>query len=397
MRLSDLFPRITIQQVSDSETPLTPAESTEASYAEWLALSNDAMNSIVESCKGWIIDSLMISPIAISTGTTPLARHPAYDLLAQPKPGWSWRDLLEVAINAMIDDGLVYLVVDYDESGRPTALSPYTKGDVWNAWQADDDASPDAYTIRRGYYSETVPAERVAVVAYRRTKKGKAKSPLESVRDEIRADNQRARRTPKLLEQWATPSAIITPVNEGDTLNDDVARSISAQYRKYSLEWMGRAMVAKRRIQVHYPQPPRNQLDLSVIANIAEERACSVLRVSPVVIDMGVGMQQSRVGATVHEARMESWRGSSRPMQIRFATALTRLLSWVYRTPLAVEFDNSQVPVLAVEDENRKDAVADRSIKLYESGMLGLVEGRLMNDLDPALPPDLIDSETVLD
>jgi len=56
------------------------------------------------------------------------------------------------------------------------------------------------------------------------------------------------------------------------------------------------------------------ELDLSSVRNVAEERLCVLLGVHAAVVGYGTGMEQTKVGATMRELRKMSWQNGVMPL-----------------------------------------------------------------------------------
>lgn len=331
----------------------------------------DAHSSIVETCLAWISDTLILSPVKlympsgveVTTGIVPL-------LLQRPSGSQIWTDLVQQTVGKMILDGAAEYVIIDDELVIPDTIYRNSR------------LGP--YTASLGNTTYTLPQEAVVKVPYRVDRKGKSYTPLNSTRIEQLTDHIRAWRTGTLLEYESAPNMLFSPKStggRGSYLNKTQMDGIVDQMQKQARSGRGKVEGVSVPIDVYHSRGTNLQsLDMRSIAWIAEERVTSVLRVSADVVKLGVGLEQTRVGATMHEAVLDSWRGAVRPIQRRIEDALTQLFTVWYNLPqgTVVRFDNAGLAVLAEEDERVKQLKSTRLLAELDKNVIDIREYREM-------------------
>lgn len=319
-----------------------------------------AQSSIVQACIVWIADTIITSPMRVympsgtqvDAGTLP-------NLLVTPNDETAWSDMLQQVVSGLLltgrasflyADSQLRVVRKLPNFGRTNQARVYYRrpGDLYGRYLL-------------------VPRELVMTLPYRVDEEGRAYTPLDSVKMDLMTDFIRAWRTGSLLENESMPSAIISPHSQdkrGWTQKE--MEQNADRFQEQSHYKRGRGTAFNKPINVTFP-PGTNlrYLDMRAIAWIVEERACAVMRVSPDVAKLGVGLEQTKVGATMHESVLDSWRGAVRPMQRRLELALS---SWLpvltgYPAGTKILFDNSRLAVLQEEEERMKGVKSKRLLE----------------------------------
>ena len=114
------------------------------------------------------------------------------------------------------------------------------------------------------------------------------------------------------------------------------------------------------------------QLDLSPLRDVSEERVTAALGVPAAVVGFGAGLQATKVGATMRELRQLAWHNGVIPLQQIISRTLQRSLLPDLSDKGVVEFDNSEVAALA-DDENKH---VERVTSLVKAGIWTRGEGR---------------------
>lgn len=322
----------------------------------------DQASSIIETCSGWLSDTLSLSPLRASNTSGTLGGGRLDELLRNPSEGKTQTDLMEQTINGFIHDGKITYVYYEDQILVADRVNAHTTGsNMVNVWLRPA-------KLRKFIQ---VPRENLLTIAYRVDKNGQAYTPIKSVQADIVTDYIRAWRTGTLLHNESVPNAIISPPD--GTFSKKALDEIMQMYQDAATFKRGRAQGFTRPINVQFP-PGTNlkSIDMRAVAWIAEERICAVLRVAPQVVNLGVGLETTKVGATLHEAILDSWRGAVEPMQKRIETALSGwlppLLGMAETTE--IRFDNSEVPVLRNELERMRNEKSARLLAELEQDLI---------------------------
>ena len=327
--------------IQSFESPDAPYSGAGSIPDELPMVIDQTASSIVESCVGWMTDTLALSPLRLYSPSDVEMGEPDLSALFDRKLGWTaW---LNQYLSALIADGSATLYYDMETETVKIAM-------------------PLAYTGSRGRTSVSIPTEGLTArysyvddallkkIPYRVNKLGRSYTPLSSARMEIYADATRAWRTGSLLKTESVSGVIMT----SEKARPKEVQQAVMEYRKNAGRFRGQATGLSGDWKLWYP-PGTNlrAMDMRGVAKIAEERVCAVLRVSPEIIKLGAGLDNTKVGATMQATILESWRGSVRPMQRRLESAITEWLIPLVGLPAGTraEFDNSQLPIIAEDVE----------------------------------------------
>ena len=307
---------------------------------------SETQSSVVQACLVWVMDTLLLSPIQVKTAEgTVLESNKVKDLLTQPSKGRTLTDLIQQMVSAMVFTGEVSLWYD----GESLYVVKKAK------YRSTSEGLSNIQVLNGQNYKRwlRVPNEEVLTVPYRVDKDGENYTPLTSVRYDITTDHIRAWRTGSLLQNEANPNMVVSP-KVGQQFNKKDLKFMLDEWQQGAVEKRGAATGFNLPADIWFP-PGTNlkTLDMRGVAWIVEERVCAVLRVAPDVAKLGVGLEQSNIGATMQESVLDSWRGSVRPLQRRLEVGLSNWLPELVgmSEDTRIEFDNSKLPVLQEEEE----------------------------------------------
>jgi HK97 family phage portal protein len=204
--------------------------------------------------------------------------------------------------------------------------------------------------------------------------------PLRSVIREIWTDDEASNFVGSLLRNSAVASVLITPdpqAGEGAILGVEQVETIKSYISdQFTGDQRGKPLAIQGPMKVQKLSFSPQELDLSSVRNVAEERTCAALGIPAAVVGFGTGLEQTRVGATMSEENGMAWQNGLIPMQrIMGATLAQTLLPWYepQRTDrFRLEWDYSRVAALA-EDQNAK---AVRLTSAVQGGWMMVSEAR---------------------
>jgi HK97 family phage portal protein len=192
-------------------------------------------------------------------------------------------------------------------------------------------------------------------------------SPLRALLREVWTDDEAARFASQLLSNGGVPGLVLSPKMAEYQLTKDEADALRGKIEtRLTGEGRGRTLVLGGPVDVEQFGYSPQQMDLSPLRNIGEERVCAMLGIPAAVVGFGSGLEQTKVGATMREMRQLAWLGGV----IRLQRIIAGELSRYFRT--RVLFDNSQVAALSESE----DAVAARVERLVRAGVMSRAEAR---------------------
>jgi len=203
----------------------------------------------------------------------------------------------------------------------------------------------------------------------------KGLSPIKTLMREIFTDDEAANFTAALLRNAGIPGVVISP-REGSLQSDqDLQNTKKYIKERFSGDKRGEPLATMDAVKVEQFGFSPQQLDLSKLRKIPEERVTAALGIPAAVVGFGSGLENTKVGATMRELREQAYENGIIPMQ-RFMgdDIATQLLSDYEPDPdsIKVTWDYSQVRVLQ-EDENKK---AERTGMLWEKGLITREQGK---------------------
>lgn len=181
------------------------------------------------------------------------------------------------------------------------------------------------------------------------------RSPLSSVLREIFTDHEAAAFTAALLRNMGVPGMIISPDEDNATIDPDGAAAIKKKAtQSFGGDNRGEPMVLSGKVKVTTLSFSPQQMDLSALRRIPEERVTGVTGVPAIVAGMGAGLARSTF-ANFAEAREAGWEENLIPTG-RLLSAQVRLQllpEFVFdAAPFVADFDTTDVRPLQ-EDQNK--------------------------------------------
>lgn len=325
----------------------------------------------------WLQRAIVEAPfVSLDPDGEPLEKSDLTALLNKPNPFYSLEVLLQGTVLSLSMDGNAYWIVTRSTSGRPVELwyTPHMNIEPkWKNGRGELFISHYEYDVG-GAGKERLELENV--IHFRdgidpsNLREGLSK--LKGLLREIWTDNEAAKFTSALLKNNAIPGLVISPddtevqltVEEGEAIEEKVKAKTTGDGRGKTLVMLGKTKVDQFGFS---PQ----QMDLSSLRNMSEERVTASLGVQAAVVGFGSGLQQTKVGATMRELRQLSWTNGVIPLQRIIAGEVGRALGEVFNVD-SVEFDNRNVQAL----RENEDTKAARVGRLYRDGVVLRSEAR---------------------
>ena len=311
--------------------------------------------------------------------------HDLIALVNTPNPAYSGLHLWSATVFSYLTSGNAYWLKIRNGSGKVAELWYVPHWMMIPMWPEDGSVFISHYEYRHGTGtpSKIAPEDVVhfrAGIDPRNTRLGI--SPLHGAIREIFVDLEASNWVASLLRNQGVPGLVISP--DGDaTVDPDDAKAVKKWFKEaFSGDRRGAPLImgSKTRVEQYGFNP--QQMDLSVVRNVSEERVCSLLGIPAAIVGFGAGLQSTKVGATMNEMRKLAWINGIIPIHRSFADTLQRSLMPDFMRGQSnsevVEFDTSQVTALE-EDMNER---ATRWNTLIAGGWALVSDGRRAMGLD---------------
>lgn len=336
--------------------------------------------------------SLLMAPILWMARTFPEAplqvldpdgevieKHPLILKLRRPNPFYSGIVLWMATLLSWVLDGNGYWIKVTNQAG--TGLNQLWYAPHWMLEPVSDD--PETFIT---HYWYTVDGVRVRlepeeVVHFRygldphNPRKGL--SPLGSLFQEIFSDQEAANFAASLLKNMGVPGLVISPDGGGETPDpSDVEATKEYVEDEVGGHRRGKPLVMSGPTKVEQFGFNPQQMDLSTLRRVPEERVTAILGLPAVVVGLGAGLERSTFN-NYSEAREAAYESNIIPTQRLMAEEIRhQLLIPDYQDGQdageEVAFDLRQVRVLQ-DDRNEE---AKRLGGLYTDGVITRAEAR---------------------
>jgi phage portal protein BeeE len=214
----------------------------------------------------------------------------------------------------------------------------------------------------------------------RNTRKGF--SSLRPLLREIFTDDEAANFSASILRNMGVPGGLIAPKDASSLPTpDDVQRMKDYMKTGFTGDKRGEWLVLGNPTTTEQFGFDPNQLMLTNLRDVVEERVCAALGIPAAVVGFGAGLQQTKVGATMKELRRLAWVSCIIPHQNSIARQVTRQLMPDFQAQtrrFRVQFDASGVSAFVEEETER----ARRIALLVEKGVLRVDRGQEMLGLE---------------
>ena len=323
-----------------------------------LALKNAHLNPTVCAVVDWITDQVAATPYMLSRTDVDgevevVPAHPLLDLLRTPSEFMSGRELLSVSIFDAILCGQFFWLKDRIRNGQISELK-YLQARNMEVKGSDDQLITEYEYSPGGLGSKKVTYQIDEIVHVRikpdpfDPKNGM--SPLVCVGPSLQIDSETGEYIASALTAQGAPGGLLMPRND-EVLTEDVAIE-TKQYIQGEFARAKRGRLGVLRVPMDYIN---TSLDASAdtlrqIKNMIQEEICGVLGVHPVILGLGAGSAQSRVGAATEALEAAAWANRIIPMEDTFGEQIGRQLLPEFELDNTEEwnisFDRSRVPVL---------------------------------------------------
>ncbi len=291
------------------------------------------------------------------------------DLLDNPNEFYSMRHLLDATTFDLVVGGNAYWIPTQNLNDRTFELWHAQNHTMTPKWPDDGSVfiSHYEYKPQGGGVIRLEPDE---VIHFRNgfdpENDRLGLSPLRGLLREIWTDNEAAAFTAALLRNGGVPGLVISPRAQEDSIEPEEAEAIEARIEsKVTRENRGKILVMSTHTRLEQFGFSPQQMDLSPLRDMSEERVTAALGVPAAVVGFGSGLASTKVGATMRELRQLAWWNGVIPLQSIIAAEVHRSLGEEFGAA-GVSFDRSDVEALSESE----DAIAARVTRLVNAGIL---------------------------
>jgi HK97 family phage portal protein len=287
--------------------------------------------------------------------------HPLVELVNRANPWYDGGVLWMATVRDYLWDGNAYWRILRRRSNEPGELWWMPPWCVQPRWKSDGSEfiSYYDYTPMEGAsYEQLRPEE---VIHFRHSldpvNPRLGLPPLRAIVRDIWTDDEAANFTATLLRNSAVPSTLISPDpqgGEGTVITSEQAELIKHYFdERFTGDSRGQTAVVNGPLKVQRLGFAPNEIDLSALRNVTEERVCAAVGFRAAVVGYGTGLEQTKVGATMAEETKMCWVNGLIPMQRVMGTTLGRMLLPLFgedTSKVRVTWDYSEVRALQEEE-----------------------------------------------
>lgn len=349
------------------------------------------LNSVVAAGLGWITDNFNEAPVRVvrhSAGgkVDPVEGHPLAHLLRRPNEDSTGSDLAAAWLLSWYSDGNAYALKARKSGGkgRTGALWFVPPWEMRPAWPANGREFISHYEYNVD--GQWIDVDKADVVHLRNghdpLNPRLGMGPLKSALRQIVGDNEAATYMAAILINNGMPSAIVTPAKETAHLTSDQAKDLKERFKlHFGGDRRGNVLVQTVPLKWEKTSFSPEELALEKIFYHFESRIAALLKISPMVLGLQIGLEKSTY-SNQEQAQKGGYQNCVLPLQARFGEQIT----WAFDGELIdarkerVDYDVSKVRAL---QENQKDLFA--SITAAVGGpWMAPDEGRALANLPAA-------------
>ena len=201
------------------------------------------------------------------------------------------------------------------------------------------------------------------------------------ITSDMSLDREAADYARTILRNQGVPGVIFLPKGLGPSQNltkEQVAAGEKQFNNAFSGANRGLAKIARNDYEVIELTGMRQKLQIADVRNMPHALVCALTGVSAMVAALPVGMENTRVGATLKEERLESWTNSAMPLSNSIADQLTQQfkLRFTGMENTMVKPSYTGVPVLRDANLESEDKLTDLLIKQLAANLIGMPEAQ---------------------
>lgn len=316
----------------------------------------------------WIQRSIVEAPLVEVDEEGAPSPGELQELLDRPNDFYSTEALLAATVFSLATSGNAYWLPTTDGNGRIVELWYVPHFAVKPRWPDEGDEFISRYEYTAG--GNTIKLDPDEVIHFRDgidpQNMRLGLSPIRGLLREIWTDNEASMFTAALLKNGGVPGLMLSPDTKDGSITPEEAQQAEDRIdAKLTRTGRGRMIVMGGATKLEQFGYSPQQLDLSPLRNVSEERVCAALGVQPDVVGFGTGLQQTRIGAVATENTRRSWTSGVIPLQRIIAGEIGRNLAEDLGA-VGAAFDNSQVESLRENEDGR----SRRIVEQWRSGLI---------------------------
>lgn len=342
---------------------------------DYAAHARPRSNAIVVACINWICRTFPEAPLQVldtSNGKdVPVPGHALEQLLRRPNDFYSGTLLWMATLADWVIDGNAYWLAVRSGVRQVVQLWWVPHSLIEPKWPDDGSEFISHYEYR----PRSVPLrlEVDDVIHFRHGIDPEnirlGLSPLKALVREIYTDDAASNWTAAILRNLAVPGLVISPKSEnavmGEPAKDSIRKQIAARAGN---DMRGGTLILDGAVSADIVSFSPEQLQLTDIRDIPEERITAALGIPAAVVGFGSGLQQTKVGATMHELREMAYENNIIPSQRLFAEEMNTQLLPNFADPdrFTLAFDLSRVRVL----QDDQSELWKRAVGAFDGALL---------------------------
>ena len=291
--------------------------------------------------------------------------HKLTALLKQPNQLYDGDATFKALVISYCLDGNAYLIKRRNDIGDVLELWYAPHWMIEPQWPNDGSTFISHYKYRPGGKPQDLLPRDVVHIRFgldpRNTRKGF--SPLQPLLREIFTDEEASNFAASVLRNQGFPGILISP-KEGMSQTREDAKGVKARFTQhFTGDRRGEPFVATAPTDISTFGFNAQQIQLTGLRDVSEERVCAMLGLPAAVVGFGAGLQQVKVGATMRELVRLARVNVINPMAGTFGRALTSQLLTDFVSQVRrfrVRFDMSDVSVFQEDETEREERIIAR-------------------------------------
>ncbi len=260
--------------------------------------------------------------------------HPITELLKNPNPWYDGTTLMSGwIISELAGPGSSYTYKHRSGAGKLIGLEYLPHFSVAPFWSPNSGNFIDYYRLSvSGGYMQVDPSEMLQqrFGPINPLKPQESLGPIAAAIQEVVTDKQAANFVLTVLANTGVTPHLISPaLKDGDGNEiifgpDQVEQINRAFSEKITGDNRGRPLIMPLPIKVDSISSSPADMNLEGIRNVSEERICAVLRIPPLVLNLGTGLENTNNRASANSAATAAARDFVKPYMRKKAAQLTR-------------------------------------------------------------------------
>ena len=297
------------------------------------ALRNADSNPIVFAVVNWLANQISTAPMFMEQvqedgDSEMFVMHDLLRLLRNPNPYLSGRELLSVSSWDMLLKGQCFWLKERRRAGQVETLKYLLAGEVEVRGNTDELVTdylwkPNGQSPQRLDLDEVV---HIRVSPNPRDPKN-GLPPLIALARSLLLDSQRGDYTSVFLSEVGSAGGFLMPPSDVGVISDDVAKE-TRKYIQQEFRGTKRGTLGVLRAAMNFVRTavdPKSAGTFDVHDEVVE-LICAVFGVHPVIVGLGAGNAQSRVGAATVELERAAWANRVIPIQDTISEQIGRQL-----------------------------------------------------------------------